>query len=124
MQAVPEVRDMARENRAFLQRAVRFLVGEAGIRQIIDIGTGIPAAGNVHEVAREMAPDVRVIYVDNDHCKSGCAHARGRSGCLRRTRGAGKKHVTRCKRWGRQAGYEPAGADTAEPGMVVPGWMR
>jgi S-adenosyl methyltransferase len=63
---VPEVRDMARENRAFLQRAVRFLVGEAGIRQIIDIGTGIPAAGNVHEVAREMAPDVRVIYVDND----------------------------------------------------------
>jgi hypothetical protein len=37
---------------------------------------------------------------------------------------AGKKHVTRCKRWGRQAGYEPAGADTAEPGMVLPGWMR
>ena len=66
LRAVPEVRDMARENRAFLQRAVRFLVGEAGIRQIIDIGTGIPAAGNVHEVAREMAPDVRVIYVDND----------------------------------------------------------
>jgi hypothetical protein len=66
LQAVPEVRDMARENRAFLQRAVRFLVGEAGIRQIIDIGTGIPAAGNVHEVTREMAPDVRVIYVDND----------------------------------------------------------
>jgi S-adenosyl methyltransferase len=66
LQAVPEVRDMARENRAFLQRAVRFLVGEAGIRQITDIGTGIPAAGNVHEVAREMAPDVRVIYVDND----------------------------------------------------------
>ena len=66
LRAVPEVRDMARENRAFLQRAVRFLVGEAGIRQIIDIGTGIPAAGNVHEVAREMAPDVRVIYADND----------------------------------------------------------
>jgi hypothetical protein len=66
LRAVPEVRDMARENRAFLQRAVRFLVGEAGIRQIIDIGTGIPTAGNVHEVAREMAPDVRVVYVDND----------------------------------------------------------
>lgn len=66
LQAVPEVRDMARENRAFLQRAVRFLVGEAGIRQIVDVGTGIPAAGNVHEVAREIAPDVRVIYVDND----------------------------------------------------------
>src|ERR1017187_8000413 len=66
LQAVPEVRDMARENRAFLQRAVRFLVGGAGIRQIIDIGTGIPAAGNVHEVAREVAPDVGVVYVDND----------------------------------------------------------
>jgi hypothetical protein len=66
LRAVPEVRDMARENRAFLQRVVRFLVGEAGIRQIIDIGTGIPAAGNVHEVAREVAPDVRVIYIDND----------------------------------------------------------
>jgi hypothetical protein len=64
--AVPEVRDMARENRAFLQRAVRYLVGEAGIRQIIDIGTGIPAAGNVHEVAGQVAPGVRVAYVDND----------------------------------------------------------
>jgi len=66
LQAVPEVRAMALENRAFLQRAVRFLVGEAGIRQIIDIGTGIPAAGNVHEIAQDTAPDVRVIYVDND----------------------------------------------------------
>ena len=43
-----------------------FLVRDAGIRQIIDIGTGIPAAGNVHEVAQQSAPDVRVIYVDND----------------------------------------------------------
>src|SRR6266852_8709038 len=47
----PEVRAAAQANRAFLQRAVRYLVGEAGIRQIIDIGTGIPSAGNVHEVA-------------------------------------------------------------------------
>lgn len=66
LRAVPEVRDIARGNRAFLQRAVRYLVGEAGIRQIIDIGTGIPTAGNVHEVARQIAPDVRVAYVDND----------------------------------------------------------
>ncbi len=66
LRIVPEVRLMARENRAFLQRAVRFLVGEAGIRQIIDIGTGIPTVGNVHEVATETAPDVRVVYVDND----------------------------------------------------------
>jgi hypothetical protein len=48
LRAAPDVRAIARENRAFLQRVVRFLVGEAGIRQIIDIGTGIPAAGNVH----------------------------------------------------------------------------
>lgn len=65
LRAVPDVRDIARENRAFLQRVVRYLVAEAGIRQIVDIGTGIPAAGNVHEVAR-VAPGVRVAYVDND----------------------------------------------------------
>lgn len=53
-------------NRAFLQRAVRFLAGEAGIRQFIDIGTGIPAAGNVHEVAGQVAPGARVVHVDND----------------------------------------------------------
>jgi hypothetical protein len=57
---------MAQENRAFMQRAVRYLVDEAGIRQIIDIGTGIPAAGNVHEVAQQIDPSVRVAYVDND----------------------------------------------------------
>jgi S-adenosyl methyltransferase len=66
LKAAPEARDSARANRAFLQRAVRFLVGEAGIRQIIDIGTGIPTAGNVHQVAGEVAPDTRVVYVDND----------------------------------------------------------
>jgi hypothetical protein len=66
LKSAPEVRDSARANRAFLQRAVRFLAGEAGIRQIIDIGTGIPAAGNVHEVAGGIAPGTRVVYVDND----------------------------------------------------------
>jgi len=66
LKVAPEARDSARANRAFLQRAVRFLAGEAGIRQIIDIGTGIPAAGNVHEVAAQVAPDTRVAYVDND----------------------------------------------------------
>src|SRR5450755_2136012 len=66
LRAAPEIRDTARANRAFLQRAVRFLVGEAGIRQIIDIGTGIPAVGNVHQVAEEIAPGTRVAYVDND----------------------------------------------------------
>jgi hypothetical protein len=48
------------------QRAVRFLVGEAGVGQVMDIGAGIPAGGNVHEIARQAAPDVRVVYVDND----------------------------------------------------------
>jgi hypothetical protein len=66
LRAVPESRDIARANRAFLQRAVRFLAGEAGIEQFIDIGTGIPAAGSVHEVARRLNPDARVAYADND----------------------------------------------------------
>jgi hypothetical protein len=66
LRVAPELRDTARANRAFLQRAVRFLVGEAGIRQIIDIGTGIPSEGNVHEVAGQVAPGTRVVYVDND----------------------------------------------------------
>jgi len=66
LRVAPELRDTARANRAFLQRAVRFLVGEVGIRQILDIGTGIPTAGNVHEVAGQVAPGTRVAYVDND----------------------------------------------------------
>jgi hypothetical protein len=62
----PESRPIALANRAFLQRGVRFLAAEAGIRQFLDIGTGIPSAGNVHEVAGQVAPDARVVYVDND----------------------------------------------------------
>ncbi|GAA2068926.1 SAM-dependent methyltransferase [Streptomyces albiaxialis] len=61
----PEVRIGVRANRAFLQRAVR-QVTESGIRQILDIGTGLPTSPNVHETAQEIAPDVRVAYVDND----------------------------------------------------------
>src|SRR5208337_4793081 len=53
-------------NRAFLGRAVRYLVGEAGVRQFLDIGTGLPAANNTHEVAQGAAPQCRVVYVDND----------------------------------------------------------
>ncbi|MFI5688142.1 SAM-dependent methyltransferase [Streptomyces sp. NPDC051636] len=63
--ASPEVRIEARANRAFLERAVRYVVG-SGLRQILDIGTGMPHSPNVHELAREMAPVVRVAYVDND----------------------------------------------------------
>ena len=63
---VPEIRMAARTNRAFLQRAVRYLVAETGIRQIVDVGTGLPSAGNVHEIAQEIEPGCRVVYVDHD----------------------------------------------------------
>lgn len=66
IEAYPTMVDLARANRAFLGRAVRFLAAEAGIRQFLDIGTGIPAAGNTHQVAQEAAPDSRVVYVDYD----------------------------------------------------------
>ena len=75
---MPSVRTGPRENRAFLGRAVRYLAEEAGIRQFLDIGTGLPATNSVHEVAQAVAPDSRVVYVDNDRCKSGCVQALGR----------------------------------------------
>lgn len=62
----PAMAQSARANRAFLSRAVRYLAGEAGIRQFLDIGTGMPTAGNTHEVAQSAAPASRVVYVDND----------------------------------------------------------
>jgi hypothetical protein len=73
-EAMPEARFMTRANRAFLGRAVRYLAMEAGIRQFLDIGTGIPTAGNTHEVAQTVAPESRVVYVDNDPIV--LAHAR------------------------------------------------
>ena len=66
LQAYPGLASSVRANRAFLGRAVRYLAGEAGIRQFLDIGTGIPTASNTHEVAQEEAPTARVVYVDND----------------------------------------------------------
>jgi hypothetical protein len=63
---MPSVREGARANRAFLSRAVEYLAGEAGIRQFLDIGTGLPTADNTHEVAQRIAPDSRIVYVDND----------------------------------------------------------
>jgi hypothetical protein len=62
----PNIRAMMRANRAFLGRAVRFLAGQAGIRQFLDIGSGIPTKDNVHEVVQGTAPGSRVVYVDND----------------------------------------------------------
>jgi len=64
--AWPDIRSSARANRAFLARSVRYLATEAGIRQFLDIGTGLPTANNTHEVAQAAAPECRVVYVDND----------------------------------------------------------
>ena len=74
IESMPELAENARLSRAYLVRAVRWLVTEAGIRQFLDIGTGLPTAGNTHEVAQEAAPDARVVYVDNDPLV--LAHAR------------------------------------------------
>ena len=66
LQAYPDLASSVRVNRAFLARVVRYLTAEAGIRQFLDIGTGIPTANNTHEVAQSVAQDSRVVYVDND----------------------------------------------------------
>jgi O-methyltransferase involved in polyketide biosynthesis len=70
----PDIGEYARADRLFLGRAVRHLVTDAGIRQFLDIGTGLPTADNTHEVAQRLAPDARIVYVDNDPLV--LAHAR------------------------------------------------
>jgi hypothetical protein len=70
----PQVIAGARANRAFLARAVRYIASGRGIRQFCDIGPGLPARGNTHEVAQAIDPHCRVVYADNDHSKSGSAH--------------------------------------------------
>jgi SAM-dependent methyltransferase len=65
-QMLPSIVDQARADRAFLGRAVAHLAGELGVRQFLDIGTGLPTAENTHQVAQRIAPDARVVYVDND----------------------------------------------------------
>jgi hypothetical protein len=70
----PEIVDVARASRQFLARAVRYLAGEVQVRQFLDIGTGLPTFNNTHDVAQRVAPDTRVVYVDNDPVV--LAHAR------------------------------------------------
>jgi hypothetical protein len=65
-QANPTIVPGVRTNRAFLRRAVSYLASEAGIRQFLDVGTGLPSANNTHQVAQVVAPDSKVVYVDND----------------------------------------------------------
>ncbi|WP_106402608.1 SAM-dependent methyltransferase [Actinocorallia populi] len=62
----PGITGLARHSRAFLTRAVRYLAAEEGVRQFLDIGTGLPTHDNTHEVAQRVAPDARIVYVDND----------------------------------------------------------
>jgi O-methyltransferase involved in polyketide biosynthesis len=66
LEAFPEIVESARASRAFLARVTRYLAGEVGIRQFLDIGTGLPSANNTHEVAQAVAPECRIVYVDND----------------------------------------------------------
>ena len=75
LKAVPDAQVAARQNRAFVGRAVRFLVTEMGVRQFLDIGSGLPTAENVHEVAQSLAPESRVVYVDNNPVVTSHAHA-------------------------------------------------
>jgi SAM-dependent methyltransferase len=72
---LPDAATAARGNRLFLERVVRYLVGQAGIRQMIDIGTGLPTRDNVHQVAQRIAPGTRVVYVDNDPVVVSHGHA-------------------------------------------------
>jgi len=66
MDAIPDIAGLVRDNRSFIARAVRYMAGEAGIQQFLDLGAGLPAKDSVHEMARRAAPDARVVYVDND----------------------------------------------------------
>src|ERR1044072_1212487 len=70
----PGIVTIARSSRAFLRRNITYLVAEAGIRQFLDVGTGLPTAENTHEVAQRLAPEARIVYVDNDPLV--LAHAR------------------------------------------------
>jgi hypothetical protein len=73
-QALPSVREIARAMRRFLIDAVHRIAADHGVRQFLDIGAGLPTAENTHEVAQRAAPESRIVYADNDRCKSGCAH--------------------------------------------------
>ncbi|WP_328766944.1 SAM-dependent methyltransferase [Streptomyces sp. NBC_00286] len=66
VEANPAILDIARAQRAFLVRSVEYLVTEAGIRQFLDVGTGLPTANNTHEVAQRLVPETRIVYVDHD----------------------------------------------------------
>ncbi|MQA88228.1 MAG: SAM-dependent methyltransferase [Streptosporangiales bacterium] len=74
VEVFPGIVDVARESRGFLTRVVRYLAADAGIRQFLDIGTGLPTADNTHQIAQQVAPESRIVYADNDPLV--LAHAR------------------------------------------------
>jgi SAM-dependent methyltransferase len=76
IEAIPDAAAIARDNRSFLGRVVRYLVTKGGIRQFLDLGSGLPTQANVHELAQGVAPDARVVYVDNDSMVA--SHGRAR----------------------------------------------
>src|SRR5438132_5374532 len=73
-EAYPDIVTSVRENRRYMERVVSYLAAEAGITQLLDIGTGIPTEPNVHQIAQRIKPAARIVYVDNDRSKSGCVH--------------------------------------------------
>jgi S-adenosyl methyltransferase len=101
---MPSLVEAARADRQFLVRAVRYLAGEAGIRQFLDVGTGLPTANNTHEVAQAVAPECRIVYVDNDPLV--LAHARA---LLRGTPQGATAYID---------------ADLREPGKILQGAVQ
>jgi hypothetical protein len=79
---MPEILDTVRGNRRFLARAVAFL-RESGIRQFLDLGSGLPSSPNVHEIAQQGGTEAQVVYVDHDRRKSGCVHGKRLSSATR-----------------------------------------
>ncbi|MEO3829588.1 SAM-dependent methyltransferase [Actinomadura sp. B10D3] len=100
----PQIVDIAKHSRTFLSRVVRYLAGEAGIRQFLDVGTGLPTVDNTHEVAQRVAPDARIVYVDNDPLV--LAHARA---LLTGTRQGATDYID---------------ADLRDPGRILAGAAR
>jgi S-adenosyl methyltransferase len=97
----PGIFDLARASRGFIIRVVRYLAGEAGIRQFLDIGTGLPSHDNTHEIVQRVAPESRVVYVDNDPMVIACLYPVDRGDAQSR---AALRRLSRAQRGGR---YRP-----------------
>ncbi len=134
--SLPAVRDGVRAQRALLGRVVRFLVGEAGITQLLDIGSGLPTADNVHEIAHRIDPGSRVVYVDNDpdvvaHARALLANGQAAiavEGDLRRPQDVrAHPEVSSQLDWGRPIGLLLCGIlhyilDSEHPGELMEAW--